>query len=233
MRLPFLSTGLALVAAGNVLAQMPNTLTEAETRAGWTLLFDGRTTDGWRGYGRGDMPAGWTAVDGALTRTAAAGDIISRAQYGDFELRLEWKIAEGGNSGIFYRGVEDGDPRNHPIYHSAPEMQVLDDAGHADGKSPLTSAGSAYGLYPVPPGIAHGPGVWNEVRLVVRGDSVEHWLNGVRVVHYRLGSPDWLARVRASKFNEWPRYGRAREGHLGLQDHGDWVAYRSIKVRRL
>lgn len=227
-------TLLALtIAASNAAGQSPNRLTDAERQQGWILLFDGVTTDGWRGYGRPDMPAGWSVVDGALTRTALAGDIITRERFTDFELTLEWNVSRGGNSGIFYRGVEDPNPRLHPIYHTAPEMQVLDDAEHADGRSPLTSAGSNYGLYPAPRGVVRGPGEWNQVRLVVQGDSVEHWLNGVRVVAYRLGSAEWTARVVNSKFQEWPGYGKAREGHIGLQDHGDRVAFRNIRLRRL
>jgi hypothetical protein len=112
-------------------------------------------------------------------------------------------------------------------------MQVLDDAGHPDGKSPLTSAGADYALYPAPLGVVRPAGEWNDVGLIVRGNHVEHWLNGTKVVDYELGSPDWEQRVKASKFAEWPTYGRAASGHIALQDHGDWVAYRNIKIRVL
>jgi len=110
-------------------------------------------------------------------------------------------------------------------------MQVLDDARHKDGQSRLTSAGSAYGLYAAPAGVVKPAGEWNAVRIVVRGNHVEHWLNGTKVVEYELGSPDWKAKVEASKFKQWPGYGRAASGHIALQDHGDRVAYRDIKVR--
>jgi len=168
-------------------------------------------------------------VNGALTRVAAAGDIVTREQFRDFELSLEWNVAPGGNSGIFYRASEDDDA----IYWTAPEMQVLDDARHPDGKSRLTAAGSAYGLYAARAGIVKPAGEWNQVRLVVQGHHVEHWLNGVKVVEYELSSPDWEARVKASKFAPHPRYGRNVLGYIGLQDHGDRVAYRSIEVRVL
>lgn len=112
-------------------------------------------------------------------------------------------------------------------------MQVLDDARHPDGKSPLTSAGSAYGLYPVPRGVVRPAGEWNRVRLVINGNHVEHWLNDVKVVEYQLGSADWSERVAGSKFAKWPEFGKAAEGRIGLQDHGDVVAYRSIKIRVL
>jgi len=197
--------------------------------AGWTSLFDGRTTTGWRGYRMDSLPAGWQVVDGALTRTGAGGDIISTGTYTNFELTLEWKISPGGNSGIFYRASEDTDA----IYWNAPEMQVLDDAKHPDGQSRLTAAGADYAVYPSPAGVVKPAGEWNAVRLVVNGNHVEHWLNGVKVVEYELGSADWTARVAASKFAPHLRYGKNTSGHIGLQDHGDWVAYKNIQIRVL
>src|SRR5437773_6615160 len=210
-------------------AQSPNTLSPAERAAGWRLLFDGKTTAGWRGFKMDSMPAGWQVVDGALTRVAAAGDIVTREQFKNFELSLEWNVAPGGNSGIFYRASED----ETAIYWTAPEMQVLDDAAHPDGQSRLTAAGSDYGLYPSPAGIVKPAGQWNQARIIVNGNHVEHWLNGVKVVEYELGSPDWEARVKASKFADHPRYGRNAEGYIGLQEHEFRVAYRNIKIRVL
>jgi hypothetical protein len=195
----------------------------------WRALFDGKTTTGWRGYQRSDMPAGWTVVDSALTRTGEGGDIITTDQFANFELALEWKVAPAANSGVMYRVVEG--PRQ--TYMSGPEMQVLDDERHADGKTRLTAAGSAYGLYPSPAGVVRPAGEWNSVRILVDGNHVEHWLNGSKVVTYELGSPDWEQRVKDSKFVEWPTYGRAKSGHIALQDHGDWVAFRNIKIRVL
>lgn len=220
----------ALAFAGAAAAQAaPNTLTAAEKAQGWKLLFDGTSTAGWRGYRMDSMPSGWKVVDGALTRAAAGGDIITDSVYKDFELALDWKISPGGNSGIFYRASEDTDA----IYWNAPEMQVLDDARHSDGQSLLTAAGADYAVYPTRRGVVKPAGRWNHVRIVVRGNHVEHWLNGVKVVDYELGSPDWERRVKASKFAPHLRYGRNPEGHIGLQDHGDWVAYRNIKIRVL
>ena len=206
-----------------------NVLTNAERAAGWRLLFDGQTTDGWRGYRSEQMPDGWQAVDGELTRLSDATDIITRDQFGDFELTLEWKVEPGGNSGIMYRVTEQYDQS----YKSGPEMQVLDDAGHADGQSRLTAAGADYGLYPSPVGAVRAAGEWHQVRIVVQGSHVEYWLNGTNTAEYELWSPDWEARVKASKFAQWPNFGRARRGHVALQDHGDWVAYRNIKIREM
>ena len=193
----------------------------------WRTLFDGRSLEAWRGFRSARVPAGWQVVDGALTRVGPSGDLITRDQFGDFELTLEWNVVEGGNSGIMYRVTEDA----AETYQTGPEMQVLDDARHADGRSRLTSAGAAYGLYPAPAGVVKPAGEWNAVRIVARGSHVEHWLNGTKVVEYELGSPDWEAKVAASKFRQWPGYGRATSGHIALQDHGDRVAFREIRIR--
>lgn len=206
-----------------------NTLTAEEREAGWRLLFDGASLDGWRGYRRETAPDGWAAVDGTLTRVGRGGDLITEEEFGSFELALEWKVEEGGNSGVLYLATEEPDR----IWEGAPEMQVLDDAGHRDGRSPLTSAGAVYGLFPAPRGAVKPAGEWNRARIVVDGDRVEHWLNGTRVVQYVLGSDDWTRRVAESKFSEWPIFGQARRGHIGLQDHGDPVWFRNVKIREL
>jgi hypothetical protein len=195
----------------------------------WRVLFDGRSLEAWRGFGSSRVPPGWQAVDGALTRVAEAGDLITREEFGSFELALEWNVAEGGNSGILYRVTENA----AATYETGPEMQVLDDARHRDGRSRLTAAGAVYGLYPAPAGVVRPAGEWNAVRIVARGNHVEHWLNGRKLVEYEIGSRDWLTRVAASKFRQWPGYGSAGSGHIALQDHGDHVAYRNIRIRPL
>lgn len=217
----------ALAAQQPTPASAMNTLTEQERAAGWRLLFDGATTAGWRGFRLDSVPTGWRAVDGALTRVGPARDIVSIQQFTDFELTLEWKLGPNGNSGIMFHVTEYA----ARTYETGPEMQILDDAGHADGKSPLTSAGANYGLHPAPRGVVKPVGEWNTVRLLVRGSHVEHWLNGTKVVEYELWSPEWQALVAKSKFTQWPGYGLARRGHIALQDHGDWVAFRNIKIR--
>lgn len=225
--LPFFA--LTLASCHAAAQATTNRLTATEQQGGWVLLFDGKSTAGWRGYQKPAMPDGWTVVDGALTRTGEGGDIITTGQYTSFELALEWKLWPGGNSGLMYRVTE----AEEWSYRTGPEMQLLDDVAHADGLNRLTAAGSAYGLYAAPAGIVRPAGEWNMARIVVQGSQVEHWLNGVKVVSYELGSADWEAKVAASKFKEWPGYGRAPRGHIALQDHGDRVAFRNIKIREI
>ena len=207
----------------------PNTLTDEEAAAGWVLLFDGHSLDGWQRYDGGAMTGGWTVEDGTLAHVRGGYDIITNDAFTDFELALEWMVEPGGNSGIFYRAAL-GEQR---IYHGAPEMQVLDDAGHPDGANPLTSAGSNYGLHAPTEEVVRPAGEWNAVRIVVSGSAVEHWMNGAHIVSYELGSPEWEELVAGSKFVEWPAYGRAGRGHIGLQDHGNRVWFRNIKIREI
>lgn len=225
---------LAVCMAGAELSVMTaqngaNTLTAAEKSEGWRLLFDGQTLQGWRGFRSGTPPAGWKAMDGALVRDGGGGDIMTVEQFGDFELRLDWKIAKGGNSGIMFRVTQDG----AATYETGPELQVLDNAGHKDGGSSMTSAGSNYALHAPVRDVTRPVGEWNAVRLVVNGAHVEHWMNGVKLLEYELWSPDWTARMTASKFGKMPHYGRATRGHIALQDHGDPVWYRNIRIRPL
>ena len=213
-------------------ATAPNTLEDFEVAAGWELLFDGTSLDGWRSYNQDTMNDGWAVVDGTLSRVGGGGDIVYGArQYQDFDLRIEWKIEEGGNSGIFYRGEEG--PQFNYIFKSAPELQVLDDDRHPDGRSTYTSSGSVYGLYPAARGIVRPVGEWNSVRVLARGPHVEHWMNGVKIAEYELGSPEWVALVAGSKFVEYPDFGTSLRGYIGLQDHGSQVWYRNIKIREL
>lgn len=196
----------------------------------WRTLFDGTSLDAWRGYKGAPIPSGWHIVDKTLAKDVPVADIVTKDVFSDFELEIEWKIGEAGNSGIFYRGTEEYDH----IYWSGPEYQLLDDVKGADNKTRLTCAGAAYGIYPSPEGHLKPVGEWNSTRIIAKGSHVEHWLNGFKLLEYELGSPDWLSRVQASKFNAWPNYGRARSGHIGLQgDHAGTLAFRSIRIREL
>jgi hypothetical protein len=209
--------------------QAASGLTAAETSEGWRLLFDGHSLQGWRGFRSDTAPAGWKAIDGALVRDGSGGDIMTVDQFADFELRLEWKLSAGGNSGIMFRVTPDGGQ----TYETGPEFQVLDNAGHKDGGNSLTSAGSNYALHAPVRDVTRPVGEWNDVRLVVNGPHVEHWMNGVKLLEYELWSADWQQRVTASKFGKMPHYGLAKRGHIALQDHGNPVWYRNIKVRLL
>src|SRR5436309_9844073 len=221
---------LALIAANLVAqnGQMPNTLTPKEQSDGWRLLFDGKTTNGWRGFRQQRLPDGWKAVDGALTRVAKATDIVTVDEFGDFELSIDWKITANSNSGIFFRVTEDDDV----MWHTAPELQVIDNA-YKEPLKPEQLAGANYDLHPPSRDATKPIGSWNETRLLVKGSHVEHWMNGVKVVEYELWSDDWERRGKESKIKDFPKYARARRGHIGLQDHGDRVAFRNIKLREL
>jgi hypothetical protein len=202
----------------------------AATAGGWRTLFDGKTLSAWRGYKSNDLPAGWRVVDGIIVKEKGADDIITRDQFADFELDLDWKIAKGGNSGIFYRGTEEYDH----IYWSGPEYQLLDDANAPDGQNRLTSAAAAYALYAPPAGVVKPFDEWNTTRIIVNGAHVEHWLNGQKVVEYELWSPDWKAKVAASKFAAYPNYGMAKRGYIGIQgDHPGTLSLRNIRIREL
>jgi len=222
-----------------------NTLTDAEKEAGWILLFDGKTSEGWRGYGKDHFPAGWEIVDGTLhmigsgrgeAGAAEGGDIIYDKEFQNFTLKLEWKISEGGNSGIFYLGQET--PEYEFIWKTAPEMQVLDNEKHPDanlGKDGNRQAGSLYDLIPAKPQNARPVGEWNQVEIIVYKGTVVHKQNGETVLEYHLWTPEWEELVAGSKFPglnpDWANV--ATKGYFGLQDHGDDVWFRNIKLKEM
>ena len=188
-----------------------------------------------RGYRATGFPAGcWTVTEGTLKTVPSKGgkecDIITRRKYRDFELTLEWKVGSGGNSGILYRAAEL--PRPDPIWHSAPELQILDDSAHPTA-TPQTLTGSLYDLVAPVDKVVRPIGEWNEAGVVVKGDHVEHWLNGRKVLEYELGSADFKARIAASKFKDMPRFAVEKEGHIGLQHHGEEAWFRNIRIREL
>lgn len=200
-----------------------------EADRGWIILFDGSNLDHWRGFKQESTPDGWTSTDRGLCRVASAGDLVTKKQFENFDLRLEWKIAPGGNSGIMWRASED---RSYP-WETAPEMQILDNDAHRDGLDPKTSAGADYAMYAPEADAVKPAGQWNDVRILVQGPKVTYWLNGQRIVHYELWSEDWEQRVKTSKFASMPGYGRNTRGHIALQDHGDEVCFRNIRIREL
>ena len=196
----------------------------------WTVLFDGERVTGLRGYKQVGFPNSWEIVDGTLKTIPGYGvDLISVDIYNNFELELEWKVPEGGNSGIFYFATEEGDY----IWQTAPEMQVLDDKKHSDGKNTLTSAGALYAMIAPPKSVVNPVGEFNQVRIKVKDNHVEHWLNGTKVVEYEYQSDAMWDLVAKSKFNTMPLFAKASEGHIGIQgDHGE-IWYRNIRIRKL
>jgi hypothetical protein len=218
---------LAAVVCGAFLA-MSSSAEAAAT--GWLSLLEESSAPALRGWETPGFPAGWHIAHGVLSKEGPVDDLVTTDSFGDFELELEWQIGKAGNSGIFYRATREYDH----IYWSGPEYQLLDDANAPDGRNPLTSAGSAYGIYPAPAGVVHPFGHWNRTRIVVRGTHVEHWLNGRKIIDYELQSPDWNTRVAASKFAAYPRYGLASQGFIGLQgDHPGALAIRRLRIREL
>jgi len=220
----------------------PNTLTEMEMLEGWQLLFDGETTAGWRGYNLEAFPEkGWKIEDGTLQVVGAGtgeagggGDIITERTFSNFELSLEWKVSEGGNSGIFYLAQEKPD---QPIWKSAPEMQILDNERHPDatlGVDGNRAAGALYDLIPGRMDVVNPAGEWNHVKILVYKGTVVHWVNGHQVLEYHLWTDDWKNMVMNSKFRDYEDFlNTAKEGHIGLQDHGDDVWFRNIKIKEL
>ncbi len=200
-------------------------LTAAEKAEGWKLMFDGKSLAGWRGYKTETPPTGWRAENGVLIRDGEGGDLMTAEQYGDFEMRFDWKITDKGNSGIIYR-IATTEPAT--VAHRTGVSDSRTTRGHADGKNPITSAGSNYAVNEPIKDVTRPVGEWNEGRLIARGNHVEHWLNGVKVVDYEIGSADWNARVKASKFGKIPPYGTVKRGYIALQDHGNVVSATAI-----
>lgn len=212
--------------------QYVNVLSPSEQQEGFRLLFDGESLSGWRAFKAEQPPTAWKVENGAIMlqpNGGTRGDIMTAEQFADFELRLQWKVSPGGNSGIFFRV----DASQAVPWNSAPEMQVLDDDRHLDGQNPNTSAGANYALHPRSRDTLRPVGSWNDVRIIAKGNHVEYWLNGFKVVEYEIGSEDWNRRVAASKFRDMPLFGKVARGHIVLQDHGDVVWFRNIRIREL
>jgi len=208
-----------------------NTLTPAEKKQGWELLFDGKSMSKWRNYGK-DSLVGWKVEDGDMVALGqGSNDIVTKKEYQNFELSLEWKTAPEGNSGIFFNVVEGKHPA---MYETGPEYQIIDEAGWPDKLEEWQKSGANYAMHPAPPTKKLKPvGEYNLSKIVVNKGHVQHWLNGGKVVEYQLWTPEWEKLVKDGKWKDYPDYGRAREGHLGLQDHGKVTWFRNIKVRKI
>ncbi len=212
-----------------------NTLSDAEKADGWTLLFDGSESSihaNFRGFKKDKFPGeGWSVHDGALVHSAhgGGGDIVTDGEYADFEFACDWKVAPGANSGIMYRC----DEKHGAPWETGPEFQVLDDARHHDGQKPTTRAGTLYDIMPCSADVVRPAGEWNHARIVARGRHIQHWLNGVKVVDVDLDSAEYKAAHAKSKWPSMKDYATLPSGHIALQDHGDEVAFRDIKVKVL
>jgi hypothetical protein len=219
-----------------------NSLTAQEKADGWELMFDGKTTKGWRHYDSAYFPdSGWV-VDSGMLRCVGSGlgeaggkggDILYDKKFKDFDLKLEWKISKGGNSGVFYFVQEIPGQES---WKSGCEMQVLDNVNHVDaraGKDGNRMAGSLYDLIPAVPQNAKPYGEWNTAEIVVYQGTVFHFQNGEKVLEYHIGTPDWIKMIKASKFKDFPEFGKYKEGYILLQDHGNDVWYRHMRIKTL
>jgi hypothetical protein len=234
LRMCLLSSAIAVVFGSALRADDNlNSLSDKEKADGWKLLFDGKTTQGWKAYKGSEVGDSWRVDDGVLLLKPGSGkrggDIVTTDDFDNFELTFDWRISTGGNSGVMYRVSEDeGAP-----YFTGIEYQILDNAKHPDGRKPKTSAASAYDLYAPAKDMTKPVGEWNQGKIVSNGNHIEHWLNGEKVVEIELGSDDWNAHYNKSKFKNMKRFAKETKGKIDLQDHGNEVAYRNIKLKPL
>lgn len=210
-------------------------LTDEQKANGWRLLFDGQTTNGWEFFK--DLPNdSWEVSDGTLHCKAFVdgvenkrSDIMTTEEFENFELAFDWKITPQGNSGVMFRVTEE----NPQPYHSGPEYQVLDDEGYPGDPKANQLSGGSYDMYEVPTAKPNALGEWNQSKLVVNGNHVEHWLNGTKVLEYEIGSDDWKKRKAASKWKDVPTYSMSKKGHIDIQDHNHEVWYKNIMIKTL
>jgi cytochrome c len=221
-------------------AQSLNSLTVAEKKDGWKLLFDGQTTNGWRNFKSDKIGSAWKVKDGALFLDTSAkkdgkmiggGDIVTADEYENYELSLEWKIQACGNSGVIFN-VQEGD-KYEQVWKTGPEMQVLDNACHPDAKIDKHRAGNLYDLIESKTVTVKPAGEWNQARLISNTGHLEFWLNGNKQVDTEMFTPAWEAMIKGSKFKDMPDFGKFKKGKIALQDHGDMVWYRNIKIKTL
>lgn len=234
-KLAWLVSAVALLSASQVFAQVPNSLSKKEKKEGWVLLFDGKSMQGWHTYLRDTVSRGWKVEDGALAfdpSTGERGDIVTDAEYENFELMIDWKISEGGNSGIIFNIHET--PEYRATYNTGIEMQVLDNIKASDRHIPTHLAGSLYDLIGSAEVSKPKPvGEWNTARILQKDGKITLWLNGIQTASVQKGSEEWNTIIAKSKFKDWKDFAKYDKGKVALQDHGDIVAYRNIKIKKL
>lgn len=217
-----------------------NSLTVTEQADGWQLLFDGTSKNNWHIFKNTSDGSAWKVVEGTLhldpaqkkeSKTVGGGDLVSNEEYDNFHLKIEWKLDSAGNSGIMFYVKED--PKIEKTYHTGPEMQVLDNAAHPDAKINKHRAGDLYDLIASSPETVRPAGQWNEAEIIAKDSTLEFYLNGSKVISTKMWDDNWRKMIASSKFKEWPTFGAFTSGRIALQDHGDPVWYRNIKIRRL
>ncbi|MCX2681307.1 DUF1080 domain-containing protein [Galbibacter sp. EGI 63066] len=220
-----------------VVEEAKEVIAEETVNDQWEYLFDGTSTDGWRGYNSETLPESWVIEDGMLKSLGKGGDIggdiiYGDKRYGEFELSVEWKISEGGNSGLFYHVVE-GEQYEAP-YFNAPEYQMIDQVGFPQKLEAWQSIGADYGMYdPDYEGVLKKAGEWNTTRIVFTNKKVTYWLNGKKTVEFVPWSDDWQKRKETGKWKDYPHYGKAKTGYIGLQDHGSFIWFKNVKIKEL
>ena len=250
MKASFIIAAASIIAACN--SQTTNGSAVADTTAtdsanesssvdsGWTSLFDGTTLNGWHQFGGSSPGSAWHADSGTIhlhaaeakSNKKAGGDLVSNDSFQNFDLKLEWKISQAGNSGILTY-VQDDKATYKETYHTGLEMQVLDDERHEDRKKPSHRAGSLYDMIQATPGAVKPAGDWNQVEIVSNNGKLDFYLNNVHVVNTTMWDDNWKRMVAGSKFKEWPEFGTFKSGHIALQDHGNDVWFRNIMIKKL
>lgn len=212
-----------------------NTLSKAEAKEGYVLLFDGQTMNGWRTY-QSKKNDSWSVVNGTLHCKGSAdnyggisADLVTTAQYENFDFQVDWKISPKGNSGILYMVTED----SATSYVSGPEYQLVDDKNFADPLEDWQKTAANYAMHAAPAAVPSPVGEWNHTRIVVNQNHVEHWLNGKKVVEYELYSDDWQKRKMEGKWKDTPLYGMVKKGHITFQDHGSESWFKNIRIKQL
>lgn len=233
------NTFLTLLAAGIVAtgcssAQKNASMTTASSKEGWIKLFDGKTTNGWHTFNKSTAGDAWKVEDGAITLVKSpgttGGDLVTNEEYSNFHLKLEWKISPKGNSGIIFFVKED--PKFSQTYLTGPEMQVLDNDGHADGKIHKHRTGDLYDLIASSSEPVKPVGQWNLAEIIANKGKLTFMLNGVKIVETTMWDENWNQLVAGSKFKSWADFGKYKSGRIALQDHGDQVWYRNIEIKK-